>query len=94
MIIFIFDNIINEDGWTRRLDKQMMLLAKSHVQLQLYGSYRNYNGNGNNMYIYLYVDCKARYENLYISFCHFNKLPPANKIYVLNVTKKVLKKPT
>lgn len=32
-----------------RDDKQMILLAKSHVQLQLYEFYRNYSGNGNNI---------------------------------------------
>lgn len=28
-----------------------------------------------------------------VSDCHFNKFPPTNKIYVLNVTKNVLKTP-
>lgn len=28
-----------------------------------------------------------------VSDCHFNKIPSANKIYILHVTKKVIKNP-
>lgn len=36
-----------------RDDKQRMLLAESHVHLQLYGCYGNYYGNDDNIYIYI-----------------------------------------
>lgn len=80
-----------------RDDKQMMLLAKSRLQLQLYGCYKKYNDNATTLSIHLSIYLSPGKQDMRtytsVSDCHFNKLPSANKIYVLSVTKKVLKKP-